>query len=136
MNIEEFQTACSNNQPSFEQCLVIEKRMSKVALLLHAQLGITSEAGEFADALKKHCIYGKPLDGNNIVEELGDLLWYISLACDSMEITMNEVMEMNVNKLKIRYPERFNEADAVERKDKICPYCGCTPCSNLVGCSE
>jgi NTP pyrophosphatase (non-canonical NTP hydrolase) len=52
--------------------------------LLHAQLGIASEAGELADAIKKEYAYEQSLDKENVEEELGDLLWYISLACCSI----------------------------------------------------
>lgn len=86
--------------------------------LMHAQLGITSEAGEFADAMKKFLIYGRPLDKLNLKEELGDLLWYIDLASRALGITIEELREQNIAKLKLRYPESFNEKDALERKDK------------------
>lgn len=128
MDIETYQKSCKRTYPSFEQDLQTEKRIGRIAILLHAHLGISSEAGEFADAIKKYCIYGKPLDIENLVEELGDLLWYISLASDALNYSIPTIMEMNINKLRIRYPEKFTEQDALERKDKIdftCVECGC-----------
>ena len=51
--------------------------------LVHAQMGLTSEAGEFTDAVKKHRIYNKPLDIPNLIEEIGDILWFCALACET-----------------------------------------------------
>ena len=85
---------------------------------LHAALGISSESGEVSDELKKHLIYGRPLDKLNIKEECGDLLWYIALALKYCGYTMEEAMEMNVAKLRLRYPEKFTEHHAAARLDK------------------
>lgn len=128
MTIDEYQTEAQRTHLSLEQIVKSQHRFAPLQQLLHAQLGISSESGELADSLKKHIVYGFPLDGNNVVEELGDLLWYISLACDAMEISMEEVMSMNINKLRIRYPEKFTEQLAKERLDKqpkhVCILCG------------
>jgi len=90
--------------------------------LLHAALGMETESGEFADPLKKHIFYGKALDFDNLREELGDLLWYIAIAADALDTSLSAIMTANIKKLSERYPDKaFNEADAVERKDKTCP---------------
>jgi NTP pyrophosphatase (non-canonical NTP hydrolase) len=94
---------------------VVSVRMSYMARLIHAGMGITTEAGEFMDALKKHTMYGRQIDTTNLKEELGDLMWYISLACDELGITLEEVMERNIAKLRKRYPEQFTEIDATNR---------------------
>lgn len=119
MTTKEYQEECRRTSPSFEQDLQVERRVQKIAMLLHAQLGIASEAGELADALKKYAIYGRLLDLSNINEELGDLLWYISLACDAIGLSMADVMNHNINKLRIRYPEKFTEEAAAKRADKV-----------------
>ena len=87
--------------------------------ILHAQIGIASEAGEIADALKKHFIYGQDLDCDNIHEECGDLLWYIALMLEATGSDMETVMLDNIEKLKIRYPEKFTEEHAAKRLDKV-----------------
>lgn len=87
----------------------------KTIRLLHALLGINTENGELQDNLKKFLFYGKDLDVNNIKEELGDLLWYIALACDNLNITFEELMLMNHNKLKARYGEKFSDNKALVR---------------------
>lgn len=86
-----------------------------VIRLLHAAIGMETEAGEFIDALKKHIFYGKPLDLVNLQEELGDQLWYIAIACDVLGVTM-EAMQMKViSKLRQRYPEKFSSEHAINR---------------------
>jgi NTP pyrophosphatase (non-canonical NTP hydrolase) len=86
--------------------------------LLHAAIGISGESGELLDTVKKSVFYGKALDMQNIKEELGDQLWYISLALESVGSSFSEVMELNRQKLDRRYPTGFTEKDAVARADK------------------
>jgi len=83
--------------------------------LLHAGIGMATEAGEFLDALKKHIFYGKELDRVNLKEELGDLFWYMAIACDELEIEFEPIMERNIEKLKARYGEKFSETRAEKR---------------------
>ena len=89
--------------------------------LLHAVLGLSGEAGELIDAVKKNLIYGKLLDIENYKEELGDILWYMALAIDSLGSSFEEVMQMNLEKLKKRYPEKYTDELASTRLDKIIP---------------
>lgn len=84
--------------------------------LLHAGLGLATEAGEFVDAIKKHVFYGKPLDMVNLQEELGDVLWYIGFICQRNGWSMEKIMEQNIKKLQIRYPEKFTQSDALNRE--------------------
>ena len=90
-------------------------RIVRQARLLHASMGLVTEAGELMDMLKKHFFYGKELDLVNAKEEIGDSEWYIALAIDEMKTTMNEVLTLNINKLKLRYPAKFNSEDAINR---------------------
>jgi len=83
--------------------------------LLHAAMGICTEAGEFIDPIKKTVFYGKPLDVVNLKEELGDMLWYIALAAEAMGTTIGEVMSTNISKLEARYGGKFTESAAVIR---------------------
>lgn len=91
----------------------------ELAQIIVAGLKLSSESGEFNDAIVKHICYGQPLDIHNLEEECGDLFWYLSMIITTLGGDIESVMEANVNKLKIRYPERFSEKDAIERKDKI-----------------
>jgi NTP pyrophosphatase (non-canonical NTP hydrolase) len=87
--------------------------------LIHAALGMSSDAGEFTDAVKKHAIYGKPMDLENLVEEIGDVLWFCALACNSLGVTMEQVMHENIVKLAKRYPDRYSDVYASMRLDKV-----------------
>lgn len=87
--------------------------------LLHAILGISGEAGELVDGFKKHLIYNKPLDVENLKEEAGDILWYMALLLRTIDTTFEEVMAANIVKLQKRYPEKYTDADAIARADKV-----------------
>ena len=84
----------------------------------HVGLGVAGEAGELVDALKKHAIYNRRLDKENIVEELGDLFFYAARIMSMYKITLVEVNEHNDRKLALRYPEGYTDAAAQARADK------------------
>ena len=78
-----------------------------VPRLLTAALGLTAESGEFTEVVKKIILQGKPYNEENIFHmkrELGDICWYIAQACMALDTTFDELIEMNVDKLKARYP--------------------------------
>lgn len=77
-------------------------------LLLNGVLGLNGESGEVSDHLKKHLFQGHDLDKTHIAYELGDALWYIAITAEGIGKTLDEVMEMNVHKLMLRYPEGFS----------------------------
>ena len=75
--------------------------------LLTAALGLTAEAGEFTEVVKKIILQGKPYNEENVFHlkrELGDICWYIAQACMALDTTFDEIIEMNVEKLQARYP--------------------------------
>ena len=75
--------------------------------LLTAALGLTAESGEFTEVVKKIILQGKPYTPDNVFHmkrELGDICWYIAQACMALDTTFDEIIEMNVDKLKARYP--------------------------------
>lgn len=82
--------------------------------LNHAVLGLAGEVGELACAIEKWVHYGQSLDETNVKEELGDILWYVALACNALGIPMLGVMEANIAKLKNRYPEKYSDQQAEE----------------------
>jgi len=90
-------------------------REKQFARLTHGLIGITTEMGESWDAVKKYLIYGKPMDTVNVVEELGDKLWYIALALDAVGATFEEAMQKNIDKLEARYQGTFTEDKALNR---------------------
>ena len=75
--------------------------------LLTAALGLTAESGEFTEVVKKIILQGKPYNEDNVFHmkrELGDICWYLAQACMALDTTFDEIIEMNVDKLKARYP--------------------------------
>jgi NTP pyrophosphatase (non-canonical NTP hydrolase) len=90
------------------------------ASILHMAVGVSGEAGELLDAVKKHAIYQKPLDFDNVREEAGDILFYLTGLLNELGLTINECMEANVEKLSKRYPEkRYTNEAAIARADKL-----------------
>lgn len=88
-------------------------------MALHAALGCAGEAGELADAIKKEYIYGKVRDRENIVEELGDLRFYMQAVMNHYGIPESELLQANGNKLAKRYNGlRYSDAAAIARADK------------------
>ena len=84
--------------------------------LVHGILGISTEAGELMDHLKKIMFYGNVVDLVNIKEELGDLFWYVALICSIYGWSFEEIQELNIGKLRKRYPEEFT-SEASENRD-------------------
>lgn len=80
------------------------------AKLLHAHLGISGETGELAGAIEKYMYYGQDFNRRNVIEELGDLLWYIAEACDAIGVDMETVMRLNIVKLQDKFKGRYKEA--------------------------
>ena len=75
--------------------------------LLTAAVGMSAEAGEFTEIIKKIIFQGKPVNEENLFHlkrELGDIMWYVAQACIGLDISLDEVLEMNVEKLVARYP--------------------------------
>jgi NTP pyrophosphatase (non-canonical NTP hydrolase) len=91
-------------------------------MAMHAALGICGEAGELGDAIKKSYVYGKPIDIDNVIEELGDLRFYIQAVMQLFNLTEQEILQYNVNKLAKRYKElTYSDAAAITRSDKVDP---------------
>lgn len=83
--------------------------------ILHAAIGCVTEAGELIDAIKKSVFYGKELDLTNIKEEAGDILWYLAILFDTLGTDFETEMSRVINKLKVRFPDKFTEQDAEVR---------------------
>jgi NTP pyrophosphatase (non-canonical NTP hydrolase) len=86
----------------------LEAQGANVTQLLTAALGLTAEAGEFTEVVKKIFLQGKPYTEENVFHmkrELGDICWYLAQACMALDVNFREIMEMNYEKLSARYPE-------------------------------
>ena len=85
----------------------LDRQGANIERLLTAGVGINAEGGEFLEIIKKMVFQGKPWNEDNrehLIIELGDIMWYVAQACMALEVTFDEVVETNVNKLKKRYP--------------------------------
>ena len=86
----------------------LETQDADTPRLLTAAFGMSAEAGEFTEIVKKVFLQGKPYNADNVEHlkiELGDILWYAAQACMALDVSFEEVMERNYLKLSARYPE-------------------------------
>lgn len=86
--------------------------------LQHAAIGLAGEVGELADTVKRFVFYRQQLDKENVVEELGDILWYLALAATAVGADLGKLAEQNIDKLKRRYPHHYTDQHAAARLDK------------------
>ena len=94
-------------QSFLESLSALDGKGANIHRLLTAAVGISAEGGEFMEIVKKVIFQGKPWNDDNrehLVIELGDVCWYVMQACAALNVTLDEVIEGNVNKLKKRYP--------------------------------
>ncbi len=88
------------------------------SLLAVFALGVGGEAGEVCDIIKKHIGHGRHMhEGNKLAKEIGDVLWYLAAVCEETGLTLAGCAEMNVQKLRERFPDGFNHAAAKARVD-------------------
>lgn len=88
-----------------------------VARLIHATLGMMSEVGEIADALKKHIVYKRVLDDINLMEESGDVSWYQALFLTAIKHNFEDAFAKNIAKLQLRYPDNKFTIEAATNRD-------------------
>lgn len=89
---------------------------NQLAAIRNAAYGLNGEAGEVIDLLKKHEFQGHPLDPDKLLDEVGDVLWYCALAAEAMGVTLQAVMERNIDKLRARYPDGFDKSRSINRE--------------------
>jgi len=99
---------CSTNFVDFADRIgELDREGANIERLLTAGVGINAEGGEFLEIIKKMVFQGKPWNEDNrehLIIELGDIMWYVAQACVALEVSFDDVIETNVNKLKKRYP--------------------------------
>lgn len=98
---------------------IIDSLTPENAHSLHMAVGVSGEAGELLDAIKKAVIYNKPLDRENVIEELGDLEFYMEGLRQGLGITRNETIQANIAKLGKRYSQGYSDKAAQDRADKV-----------------
>ena len=98
----------SKDYKSFLESLsTLDGKGANIHRLLTAAVGISAEGGEFMEIVKKMLFQGKPWNDDNrehLIIELGDVMWYVMQACKALDVSLDEVIAGNVEKLKKRYP--------------------------------
>lgn len=110
MEYQEFVESVESLPPGLKGMDLLRSRM------VHGVLGVGTEQGEIADQIKRHIYYGTDVDVDNVKEEIGDLVWYLTLLCNVFDLTLQDVIESNRRKLQARYPKgKFDGGDATSR---------------------
>ena len=99
--------------------LLLYRKMDFPLRLLTAAVGMSAEAGEFTEIIKKIIFQGKPVNEDNLFHlkrELGDIMWYVAQACLGLDISLDEVLQLNYEKLSARYPEGTFDIERSENR--------------------
>ncbi len=86
-------------------------------MLVWNAIGLAGEAGEVADTIKKAVFHQHGVDRDMLIKELGDVLWYVAALCTKLDVPLSDVMDRNIAKLRVRYPDGYSSADSKARKD-------------------
>ena len=97
---------------------ILDSLDSNKAHLAHMIFGLVDEVGECSSPLKKFIFYGQELDEENVEEELGDIMFYVTGICNALHLDLEEILRQNMNKLNKRYPDKYTDELAAERLDK------------------
>lgn len=113
--MEQFVQDAVRTEPESYDAAMQRLQQLKTIRLLHVGMGLVTEAAEIMDMLKKHIIYGKPLDDAKFVSELGDGSWYQRIGCAVLDHTFTGMIEKNIAELRVRFPDKFTEHHALNR---------------------
>lgn len=90
--------------------------LSEKDVLINGVMGLCGESGEAIDLVKKHLSQGHPLDREKLAKELGDVAWYLAETAHAIGYDLETVLEENIEKLRRRYPDGFDEKHSIERE--------------------
>ena len=94
----------------------LNKDLSKKDVLINGVMGLCGESGEVIDLVKKHLHQGHELNKEKIIDELGDVCWYIAEIANVLDVPFEEVLSRNIEKLKKRFPNGFEVEKSINRK--------------------
>ena len=109
MKINEYQKLAMRN---------LNPALNNDEVLLNGVMGLCGESGEVIDILKKHLSQGHELNKEKMAEELGDVAWYLAETAYALGYDLEEILQMNIEKLQKRYPDGFRVEDSLNRKDE------------------
>lgn len=95
----------------------LNNELDKKEMLTNAVMGLCGESGEACDIVKKHLFHGHELDRDALIKELGDVAWYLAEGAAALDISLDEIFEKNIEKLKKRYPEGFSAEKSINREE-------------------
>ena len=93
----------------------LNPELSRKDVLVNGVMGLCGEAGEAIDLVKKHLHQGHELDRDGLKKELGDIAWYLAETAWALDLSLEEVLQANLDKLKARYPEGFDSEKSIHR---------------------
>ncbi len=93
----------------------LNPELNKNDILINGVMGLCGESGEAIDIVKKHLHQGHELDRQKLVNELGDIAWYLAETAYALDVDLDKILEQNIAKLKARYPEGFDTERSVHR---------------------
>ncbi len=91
--------------------------LSERDVLLNGVMGLCGESGEAIDIVKKWLAQGHELDKAHLAKELGDIAWYLAETATALGLTLEEILQANIDKLKARYPEGFSTEKSLHREE-------------------
>ena len=95
----------------------LNKELDKKDILINGVMGLCGESGEAIDIVKKHLAQGHQLDKEKLAKELGDIAWYLAETAYALDLNLEDILIMNIEKLRKRFPNGFNVEDSIKRKD-------------------
>lgn len=95
----------------------LNPELDKKDILINGVMGLCGESGEVIDIVKKHLAQGHELDRDKIIRELGDVAWYIAEIATVLDVELEDVLALNIEKLKKRYPEGFSTESSIHREE-------------------
>ena len=95
----------------------LNPELDKDEMLLNSVMGLCGESGEAIDLVKKHRMHGHPFDRDKFAKELGDIAWYLAEAAAAIDMELDEVLQLNIDKLQKRYPQGFETERSIHREE-------------------
>lgn len=96
----------------------LNPELSKRDVLLNSVMGLCGESGEAIDLVKKHMMHGHDFDKEKFAKELGDIAWYLAEAATAIDTDLETILQMNIEKLKKRYPDGFDSEKSIHRSEE------------------
>ena len=93
----------------------LNKEIPQDQLIINACLGLSGEVGEVNDLIKKNMFQGHPLNKDDLINELGDIAWYLAEAATALDIDLETILKCNIEKLKKRFPDGFSSENSINR---------------------